>query len=202
MKNRYNEVVKELSDKELLFHLYGTQFLLLSISTILIFILFDSLPDFFRLFQWNNQENWLIGGGAGLAVVMVDLLLSKILPEDFYDDGGLNERIFQNRNVLHIAFIAGVVAFSEEVLFRGVLQTHFGLIVTSTIFALIHFRYLMNWFLFLNIILLSFLIGYIYAVTDSLSVTIFMHFLIDFLLGLVIRMKQYKIERNGRDVHE
>jgi membrane protease YdiL (CAAX protease family) len=202
MKNRYNEVVKELSDKELLFHLYGTQILLLSISAILAFILFDSLPDFVHLFQWNDPTIWFIGGGAGLTVVMVDLLLTKVLPDHYYDDGGLNDRIFRNRNVIHIVFIAGVVAFSEEVLFRGVLQTHFGLLVTSTIFALIHFRYLFNWFLFINIILLSFFIGYIYAFTGNLSVTIFMHFLIDFLLGLVIRMKQYKIDRNGRDVHE
>ncbi len=126
-------------------------------------------------------------------------LFIKFLPDHYYDDGGINERIFQNRSVFHIVIISALVAFCEEVLFRGVIQTHFGLVVSSIIFALIHFRYLFNWFLFLNVVLLSFFIGYIYMITDNLSVTIFMHFLIDCLLGLTIRLKHYKIERNGRD---
>lgn len=195
MKNRYNVVIKELSDKELLFHLYGTQILLLTISFILGLIFFENWSDFFRLFNWSDMTILKVGGSAGGAVAIIDLILTKILPASYYYDGGLNEKIFQKRHVIHIAIISGVVAFSEEVLFRGVLQTHFGLILSSTVFALIHFRYLFNWFLFINIIVLSFFIGYIYQWTGNLCVTIFMHFLIDFLLGLIIRIKHYKMDR-------
>lgn len=202
MKNRYNELIKELSEKELLFHLYLTQLILFIISFIIGIFLFDDNSAFFQLFDWSDSNVYLVGGGAALVVVIIDTLLTKILPEHFYFDGGLNERIFQNRNVVHIAIIASLVAFSEEILFRGVIQTHYGLIISSILFALVHYRYLFNWFLFLNIILLSFLIGYIYDVTQNLSVTIFMHFLIDFLLGLMIRLKHNKLERTGRDVHE
>ena len=94
--------------------------------------------------------------------------------------------------------IAAVVAIGEEILFRGVIQTHFGLIAIELIFALVHYRYLFNWFLFVNIIALSFLIGFIYLQTENILVTIFMHFLIDFLIGCIIRYKYIKKQRNRK----
>jgi uncharacterized protein len=197
-KDKYSELVKGLSDRELLFHLYFTQILLLTISFILGIVLFDRMSDISTLFNWGDSLVWTVGFGGALAVVGMDLLLMKILPPKLYDDGGVNERIFRGRNIHHIAVIAAVVAFSEELLFRGVIQTHFGLVVSSLVFALVHYRYLFNWFLFLNIILLSFLIGYIYLVTENLAVTVTMHFFIDFLLGIVIRFRN--TQQTGRDV--
>lgn len=124
-------------------------------------------------------------------------------PRIFYDDGGLNERIFKNRKVIHIALIAAIVALSEELLFRGVIQTKAGLIIASVIFAIIHYRYLFNWFLFSNIVLLSFLIGFIYQWTNNLAITIIMHFTIDFLLGLYIKFRQTKdADEQGGVFHE
>ncbi|WP_053363985.1 type II CAAX endopeptidase family protein [Bacillus sp. FJAT-27251] len=197
-KDKYSELVKGLTDRELLFHLYFTQILLLTISFILGIVLFDRMSDISTLFNWGDSRVWTVGLGGALFVVGMDLLLMKILPSRLYDDGGLNERIFRGRNLFHIAVIAAVVAFSEELLFRGVVQTHFGLVVSSLVFALVHYRYLFNWFLFLNIILLSFLIGYIYLVTGNLAVTVTMHFFIDFLLGIVIRFRNK--QQTGRDV--
>jgi uncharacterized protein len=203
MKKKHMEIIKELSDKDLLFHLYATQLLLLAISAILGFILFNDFSSFFDLFFWEDLNILYIGAGAGIAVVLADLLLMKIVPASYYDDGGLNERIFRNRNPLHIAVIAAIVAFCEELLFRGIIQTHFGLLVSSIIFAAVHYRYLFNWFLFINIIVLSFLIGIIYLKTGNLAVTIIMHFLIDFLLGISIRYrKQDNIGETGRDLDE
>lgn len=189
MKEQYKETVAGLTEKELLFHLIATQILLLTISAILGMILFDSLNEFKNLFIWDDISILTVGVGAAVLVVIVDLLLMKYLPPSFYDDGGLNERIFKNKSILQIALIAAMVAFSEEILFRGIIQTSAGLIITSIIFAVVHYRYLFNWFLFLNIILLSFLIGYIYMQTENLLVTIVMHFFIDFLLGLIIKFR-------------
>lgn len=194
MKDNYTGIIKQLTDKELLFHLYLTQIILLTVSSILGMILFDSFQDFLGLFQWNDNKVFIIGGAAGLAVVLLDCLLMKLLPPSYYDDGGLNDRIFRNRSVLHIAFIAAVVAFSEELLFRGIIQTHVGLVISSIIFAVVHYRYLFNWFLFLNVIVLSFFIGYIFLLTDNLIVTIFMHFIIDFLLGIILKYRNNKQE--------
>jgi hypothetical protein len=199
MKDRYQQTVAGLTEKELLFHLFATQILLLTISAVLGMILFDSLNEFNDIFIWNDIYIFTVGVGAGFAVVAIDLLLMKYLPPSYYDDGGLNVRVFRNKKVWQIALIAAVVAVSEEILFRGVIQTHAGLFVTSVIFALVHYRYLFNWFLFTNIILLSFFIGYIFLQTNNLLVTIMMHFLIDFLLGLSIKFRA-KAANGGTDV--
>ncbi|MBY0145509.1 CPBP family intramembrane glutamic endopeptidase [Neobacillus niacini] len=188
MKNKYNELIKGLTDKELLFHLYMTQILLLIITVAAGIILFDQF-SFMRAIDFSDIRILLIGVPAGVAVVIVDILLMKWLPSSYYDDGGLNERIFRNRSILHIAWIAAFVAISEELLFRGVIQTKVGLIFASLIFALIHYRYLFNWFLFINIVLLSFFIGFMYEWSNNLALTMVMHFTIDFLLGLYIKYK-------------
>ncbi|MFB3160336.1 type II CAAX endopeptidase family protein [Neobacillus sp. 179-J 1A1 HS] len=188
MKNKYNELIKGLTDKELLSHLYLTQLLLLGITFILGILLFDHF-SYLRSIDFSDVRILLIGVSAGAAVVIVDIILMKLLPKSFYDDGGLNERIFKNRSVLHIAWIAALVAFSEELLFRGVIQTKVGLILASLIFAIIHFRYLFNWFLFSNIVILSFFIGSVYEWSNNLALTMIMHFTIDFLLGLYIKYK-------------
>jgi uncharacterized protein len=188
MKNKYNELIKGLTDKELLSHLYMTQILLLGITFILGILLFDHF-SYLRSIDFSDVRILLIGVSAGAAVVIVDIILMKLLPKSFYDDGGLNERIFKNRSVLHIAWIAALVAFSEELLFRGVIQTKVGLILASLIFAIIHFRYLFNWFLFSNIVILSFFIGSVYEWSNNLALTMIMHFTIDFLLGLYIKYK-------------
>lgn len=195
-KDQYRELINGLSDKELSFHLLLTQFLLLAVSFILGVFLFDGFTDFLDLFNWNDPLIWQVGTLAGISVVILDLTLMKFLPPSAYDDGGLNERIFRNKNIFQIFIITAFVAVSEEILFRGIIQTHTGLIISSVVFALVHYRYLFNWFLFLNIIFLSFVIGYIYMKTGNLAVTIIMHFIIDFLLGLTISIRN-KQEQEG-----
>lgn len=199
MKNRYHDIIKELTDRELIFHLYLTQLILLAVSFILGLFIYRNLSFFYDLFNWQDQAIFKIGVMAGLLVVLLDLLLMRVLPNKFYDDGGLNERIFQNRNVFHIAVIAFIVSYSEELLFRGIIQTQFGLIAASIIFALIHYRYLFNWFLFCNIFTLSFVIGLLYSWTGNLAVTFIMHFIVDFLLGLFIMIKNKKSQNKGSD---
>ncbi|WP_313888844.1 CPBP family intramembrane glutamic endopeptidase [Peribacillus sp. TH24] len=118
--------------------------------------------------------------------------MMRVTPSSYQDDGGINERIFSSLSYPMIFVVALVVAISEELLFRGVLQTHLGLLWTSIIFAAVHYRYLFNWFLFLNVLVLSFFIGFLFEWTNNLLVTITAHFLIDFILGVLIRRKQAK----------
>ncbi|MDR4948435.1 CPBP family intramembrane glutamic endopeptidase [Neobacillus cucumis] len=189
MKRKYNQIISALSDKELLYHLYLTQIIILVLSLILGAVLYDHF-SYLKKMDWKDVHIISIGFPLGVIVVIVDILLMKWLPASYYDDGGLNERIFKNRHVFHTFFIAIIVAFCEELLFRGIIQTKVGLILASTIFAIIHYRYLFNFFLFLNITLLSFFIGIIYNWTGNLAVTIMMHFVIDFLLGVYIKLRQ------------
>ncbi|WP_428908964.1 lysostaphin resistance A-like protein [Niallia sp. Krafla_26] len=195
MRKNDRELLKTISDKELLHSLYLTQLLIVIISIILGIFLFNDFDDFVELFVWDFKQILLWGGIAGVTVFLFDLTLMKVLPPNYYDDGGLNERIFQGRSIFQIAWIAALVSIAEEILFRGVIQTHVGLVISSMIFAVVHFRYLFNWYLFLNVIGLSFLIGFIYGQTENLLVTIFMHFLIDFLLGCAITFNFPKKEQ-------
>ncbi|TWE06224.1 hypothetical protein FB550_102243 [Neobacillus bataviensis] len=198
MKRKYNQIITELTDKELLYHLYLTQIILLGISLILGAILYDHF-SYIQNIDLLDHHILTIGIPAGVIIVFSDVLLMKLLPASFYDDGGLNERVFKNRHVFHIFVIALFVAFSEELLFRGIIQTKVGLVLASIIFAIIHYRYLFNWYLFFNIILLSFLIGFIYKWTGNLAVTIMMHFVIDFLLGLYIKFRLTSDDMNREE---
>jgi membrane protease YdiL (CAAX protease family) len=176
-----------MSDKEILFHVYATQLLLFIVSIILGMILFNDIQSFIGLWEPDWFEIVIIGGGCAFAVIFLEYLLMKLLPDEMYDDGGVNQKIFQNRNVFHIFLLSVIIAFTEEVLFRGIIQTHIGLIWASLIFAFLHFRYLYKWVLFLMVNVLSFFLGFLFFITDNLFVPFFVHFLIDFVFALKIR---------------
>ncbi|KMY54644.1 hypothetical protein AC623_12490 [Bacillus sp. FJAT-27231] len=191
-RNKQAELIREMTDKEVLNALYLTQFLLLSLSLIIGIFVFKDAADFYRLFQWSFADIVVLGGGAGLLVVIMDVYMMHKLPEKYYDDGGINERLFGGRSTAGIFWIACIVAVAEEIFFRGMIQTIFGFVPASILFAIIHVRYLSQWYLAANVILLSFGIGWLFEWTGNLAVVIVMHFTIDFLLGLAIRRKQNK----------
>lgn len=129
----------------------------------------------------------IYGAVPALVIVVIDIILIWTVPRKYLDDGGINERIFQKQSISFIFIVALTVAISEELLFRGVIQTVFGYFVASTIFALVHLRYLKKPVLFISVVGISFLMGYLFEITGNLLVTITTHFIVDFLLGLVIR---------------
>lgn len=184
---KQKDLIKQMTDEELQTSLLLSQFMLFSVAIILSFILFDRFTDWINLFSWNVKEVIYYGVLPGLLIVIIDVIIMYVLPKKHYDDGGINERIFKNRSIPSIFCIAFVVAVSEELLFRGVIQTIFGYVFASSIFALIHVRYLRKPVLLISIIFISFYIGYLYEKTGNLYVTITTHFVVDFLLGIIIR---------------
>lgn len=194
MENRQADIIKDMKDKEVLFHLYLTQLILLILALTIGYFLFEDIESFLKIWEWNVKEILLFGGGSAIIVIVMDAILMKVLPKEMYDDGGINEKVFKNRPIWHIIIICVIVSCSEELFFRGVLQTHFGYIVASIIFAVMHIRYLYKWVLFVVVVSLSFYIGWLYILTENLSVTIFMHFLIDFIFALIIK------NQNSRNV--
>ncbi|PLT28301.1 CPBP family intramembrane glutamic endopeptidase [Peribacillus deserti] len=189
MKNKQAEIIKTLTDKELVFHLLLTQFILVVLSFLLGIFLFEDWAEFKSLFILDDKRIWTIGLPAGLLVVALDIFLMKVIPKHLYDDGGINERVFKCLSIPMLILVPLVIAFCEELLFRGVIQTHTGLAWASIIFAMVHYRYLFKWYLLVNMVVLSFFIGFIYSSTGNLMVSIMMHFIIDFLLGLIIRYR-------------
>jgi membrane protease YdiL (CAAX protease family) len=179
----------ELTHKDILHSLYLTQCSLLAFTGIGIYLLFDSFFDFFRLFDWSDWR-LLFGAIGGLAVVLLDVCFMKWLPRCYFDDGGINQKLFSHLSIVSIIGVTALIAFTEEMFFRGVLQTQFGFLAASILFALAHIRYLSNWFLTVNIFFLSFGFSCLYEWTGNLAVTVVMHFVIDCGLGMIIRFKE------------
>ena len=192
MRNKQAEMIKNISDEVLVVNVFITQGLVLLVAVILGFFLFDDFSEVTSLFQWKDWNILIMGGSVGLGIVIYDLVLMKIVPASYFDDGGINERIFRNLSYFKIFLVTLTIAVCEEMLFRGVIQQHTNVWIASLIFALVHYRYLFNPFLFFNVTLLSFLIGLLYEHTANLYVTITAHFIIDFLLGIYIKVKYRK----------
>ncbi|MGO4107441.1 CPBP family intramembrane glutamic endopeptidase [Paenibacillus sp. YAF4_2] len=185
--------VDELDDRMLLVNLYVTQAITIIIG--LIWALFQRSNPF-QLLQIPNNLNFLWWGlGLGAAVIVVDLLISRWVPEEATDDGGINERIFRLRPVWHIAVISLVVAICEEVLFRGAVQHSFGPYWTSIIFAAIHVRYLKHWIPTGLVFSISYGLGWIYVESGTLWAPILAHFVVDFIMGLIIRFRREHTEQ-------
>ncbi|ANE47992.1 abortive infection protein [Paenibacillus swuensis] len=180
--------VHDLNDKMLLANLYLTQALSLIIGLVILF--FQNQSPISLLFFPKEYTAVLWGLGLAAAVIGVDVLISRWIPEEASDDGGINERIFKNRPVWHIVVISFVVAVCEEILFRGAIQHAFGPYWTSILFAAIHVRYLKHWIPTGLVFSISYAMGWVYIQTGSLWTPIIAHFIIDLVMGLIIRYRR------------
>ncbi|AZN40690.1 CPBP family intramembrane glutamic endopeptidase [Paenibacillus albus] len=180
--------IDQLDDRMLLINLYATQAITLVIG--FIWLLFQHRNPFFLFSKASNLNYLYWGVGLAAAVIVVDLLVARFVPDEANDDGGVNERIFGNRPVWHIAVLSLIVAICEETLFRGAVQYHIGPYWTSIIFASIHVRYLRHWIPTGLVFAISYALGWIYIKTGTLWAPITAHFLIDLIMGLVIRFRR------------
>ncbi|GIO22597.1 CPBP family intramembrane glutamic endopeptidase [Oceanobacillus sp. J11TS1] len=183
-------LIKQMSKRELRFQLFFSQGFILLLTIILSFLFFDSFFEWFLLFEWDISEILIYGGLSGVLIVVIELVLIRITPKRYWDDGGINEAVFRDQPISFIFVFTFVVAICEELLFRGVIQTTFGYIVASIIFAVVHVRYLKKPLLLFIVLFISFYLGWLYQYTGNLFVPIIMHFFVDFILGLVIRLKK------------
>ncbi|WP_239614096.1 CPBP family intramembrane glutamic endopeptidase [Cohnella mopanensis] len=180
--------VDQLNDKMLLVNLYVTQVLTLIIGIVWVLFQGRNPLDFYR-YPGSADFVWW-GAGLALAVLVFDLGISRFAPEDVADDGGVNDRIFRTRPVWHIAVISLIVAICEETLFRGAIQHAIGPYWTSIIFAAIHVRYLRHWIPTGLVFAISYGLGWILMETGTLWAPILAHFLVDFVMGCIIRFRR------------
>lgn len=174
-----------LTDRSLLLNLYASQFLVLSLAVIL--LLFQGRLSM-DLFVWWEGRFWASGALLGMIVVGIEILLALVLPAEWLDDGGINLRLFRRRSVLHIAWIALLVSVAEEMLFRGAVQHWLGIWGTSLLFTLIHFRYLRQWAMASLLFAVSAALGWVVEWSGTLTPAIVAHFIIDFVMGTLIRL--------------
>ncbi|WP_404453209.1 type II CAAX prenyl endopeptidase Rce1 family protein [Oceanobacillus kapialis] len=132
------DIIAKLTDQELRKQVMISQFLLVAIAIFLSLFLFDSFTDWMHYFKWDLEEIVYFGMLPGILIVLIDILLFITLPHAAFDDGGINERLFKKQSVGFIFLLSFFVACSEELLFRGVIQTSFGYIIASILFALVH----------------------------------------------------------------
>jgi len=101
------------------------------------------------LLSVSDPSIFLVGIGVGVLMALFSLFLSnmakrfsKQLPflasfEEFIQS--TLQPIFAGVNPLDILLIALASGFCEEVFFRGVLQSQFGIVIASFVFGLFHF---------------------------------------------------------------
>ncbi|TVY11580.1 CPBP family intramembrane glutamic endopeptidase [Paenibacillus cremeus] len=178
----------EVDDHFLLANLYITQSLVVVLAVILLLFQKPQLSTMFSIKPGYSILAW--AAGYALLVLILDLILSRWVPPEVTDDGGINEMLFKNRPLWHIALLSLVVAFCEELLFRGAIQSWWGAYWTSILFAAIHIRYLQHWIMTGLVFSISYGLGYIYVHTGTLWTPIAAHFLIDFVMGCILRYRR------------
>src|SRR5690625_3300328 len=151
--------IQQMSDEDLTKSIIYSQLLLLILAIGLSFLLFSSFKEWLHYFHWDSWEIFYYGFVPGLILVSLNVVVRSFVPKKYYDDGGINERIFKNKSIPYVFGMVCLVAVCEELLFRGVVQTTFGYIFASSLFALVHYRYLRKPFLLAAILLTSFYIG-------------------------------------------
>jgi membrane protease YdiL (CAAX protease family) len=180
--------IDTLSDRTLLLNLYITQLLTVFIGIIVILLQRNNLLKQLNLTHPVTVLEWGIGFAA--AFLAVNMLLSRWVPEEVSDDGGINLKLFGSRALWHIIVMSAIVACCEEILFRGAIQHAFGAYWTSILFAAIHIRYLQHWIMTGLVFGVSYGLGLIYIHTGTLWAPILAHFVIDLVMGCIIRYRR------------
>lgn len=101
---KQSDIIKQLSDQEIKMQLILSQLLLVFLSVILSYLLFDSFLDWFDYFHLSYFDMFYYGVIPGLIIVSADFVCMAVFPKYMYDDGGINDRVFHNRSVPDISF--------------------------------------------------------------------------------------------------
>ncbi|MBP0724235.1 CPBP family intramembrane metalloprotease [Bacillus sp. RG28] len=163
--------------------------LIVALLSVYFFIGFNKMYS--QFISLNVVELAVYGFGSGLLLVILNIGLNYVLPEESFDDGGFNKLFFSSLSYSEILLFCLLIAVSEELLFRGVIQTKFGIMISTIVFTLVHFRYLKKFILFFVVLIESFVLGYLFLKTQNLLVVILSHFLLDAILGSYLKYSQH-----------
>ncbi|TSB46876.1 CPBP family intramembrane glutamic endopeptidase [Alkalicoccobacillus porphyridii] len=188
MESKRGEI-DQFTSRELIIQAYITQLILLMIIVVLLLGFKEHVHPVFQMNRLDiGQAIWLGSLTAVLVVIAEWFLLKNVSPKAL-DDGGINNKLFSTMSHSHIVGFCMIVSIIEEILFRAILQTLLGLVGASILFALVHIRYLRKPLLFSVLIIVSFLLGVLFHLTENILVPITAHFLINVITGMYIRKK-------------
>ena len=146
------------------------------------------------------EPGWPLHAALGLGVGLVVALLSQWMTRATgWGDAlgrGLAEAMGElgTADALLLAFASGL---AEEMLFRGAVQPHWGLVATSLLFGAIHFvprREMLPWTVFA--VAAGFLLGWLYQLTGSLTAPVVAHIVINGL-NLPFLVRRYREAAGG-----
>jgi len=183
----------QLSDHDIIKSFYFSQGMLLIFGCAGYLIFRNALPAIPEMFTFSFTYVLVLGMGSGVILALVELAIDRLVPEAWFDDGGINRRIFKAFSSMHIILAMWVVAVIEEFLFRGILQNKFGLLIASLIFGFVHFRYIKKPLMMAVALGLGFYLGWLYLYTQSLLPPIAAHFFIDVILGFVLKHRTERV---------
>lgn len=95
--------------------------------------------------------------------------------------------LFMDVGLLELVLISASAGFAEELLFRGVLQSEFGIVTASLIFGLVHF---INPSYVLAASAMGFYIGVVFLMSGHLLMPVQLHFIYD--LGALAYIRYLK----------
>ncbi|MCO7176623.1 CPBP family intramembrane glutamic endopeptidase [Sporolactobacillus kofuensis] len=180
----------EMTDKEIRHVLYQSQGLLLILDLGLCIFFVETLP----LNLWFHVESKSVALGLGVGIIMAALqgVVDYILPTRWGTEDHLDERLFCAFPLPALVLTMAVVAFIEEVLFRGLVQHFIGFVATCVVFTFIHFRYLKKPRLLITVAVFSVCLGSLYLLTESLIAPILAHFTVNVTSGLIYKWLKNK----------
>jgi uncharacterized protein len=182
--------IDQVSNRDILTSLYISQGLLFLVSVVVYLVFIRDFKVIEQLLIIKDPYQFIYSLLVALVIVVIELIFEFKLPRDWFQDNGTNERLMEALSIPHLFVAMAVVAIVEELLFRGLLQTQFGLVISSILFALIHLNYIKKPILLSFVVMLSLILGVLFAFTHSLWVPILTHYLIDVLLGLYMKWSQ------------
>lgn len=182
--------INSIDEKTLIINLYLTQIItiIFGIAIYILFLKVDLVNIVLMLKPKNIIYDIKIAIIFSMVVVVVNIILTKVFSKKKIDDGGINEKLFGKLPIWHIAIISITVGFTEELLFRGALQSLIGVFLANIIFTLIHFRYLNKVVLITYTFVTGMGLGLLAYYTEWFT-AFFAHVIIDFILGIFIRKK-------------
>ncbi|WP_334086770.1 type II CAAX endopeptidase family protein, partial [Helicobacter typhlonius] len=126
---------------------------------------------------------WLCFGFVMASVIMWIFL--QFPCHKIYDE---NVFIFaKSANMYFMVPFFLINALAEELIFRGVLQYHFGLILATILFTLVHFSYYKKPLMLLEVCAQGLLLGFLYEMSESLWVCTLCHGGFNYFLLLLIK---------------
>ncbi|RJE48453.1 MULTISPECIES: type II CAAX endopeptidase family protein [unclassified Dehalobacter] len=185
----------EISKKMLGLNILLSQAILIVIALGLwvILRLFDRKIVLAEMFTIDSLSKAFIALIIGCAVLIaLQFLFLKYVPKErLFDE--INLILMEKFSLTELLPLFFLGAFSEEFLFRGMIQPVLGLCLTAVVFTLIHYRYWRQVFILVEVFLMGILLGVVYAVSLTLWVPVLCHFIVNMTTAFWIKKGTFEL---------